>query len=290
MELDEMIRDQLMAVRIPFDPAQEAEAIRRRVRRRRQVRRLAFAVPVGAVAAVGITVVAIGLAPSDDTLRVATETTTIGVPSTTSAPDPLAAAGVCRSLLPETVDPFDPRAPTTAGTAPSVSAPTVPAPPEQEADTPCSRAVAEDLQERLPAGWEPWDDNPFGDPAIGETAPPDSYGTAAVSLIDAEGALLQVTVGFGGAIDAERIQGFGRPLEGLPEGWVGTTDFVPGEDRRSADVTVVRPERLPVMVAVKLSQPSMGAPQPAGTVLPLSFEEVRNLAIAIANDGPVQSP
>lgn len=293
MELDDLIRSEVRSFRPAFDPAAEAEAIRARVRRRRS-RRWRTLAPIAAVAATAVAVVAIGFRPDGgDSVRLSTQTTTSTAPTTTLAPDPLAAAGVCRSLLPTTVDPLDPSPTTTAvpdGGPPSTVAPTIALSPEPEVDTPCGRAVAADLEARIASTWRPWDDNPFGNAAVEETAPPDSYGTVAVSLTDDSGAILLVTVGFGAPGDGARMQGFGRPLDDLPDGWTGTTDFVDGEDRMSADVTVVRPGRLPVMVAVKLGNPGMGAPQPAGSVLPMTYDEVRALAIAIATDGPVQSP
>jgi hypothetical protein len=225
---------------------------------------------------------------------VTTATTATTAPTTTTAPDPLAAAGPCRSLLPETVDPLDPDAPSSSTTP----TPTEPAGGavadvgawEPEANTPCGEALAAAVRSRIGQGWRPWEDNPFGNAAIEESAPPDSYGTASVSLIDDDGVILQVTAGYGAPGEAARMQGFGRPLEGLPDDWVGTTDFVPGEDRVSADVTVVRPGRLPVMVVVNVGKPGMGPPQPEGSVLPLTFDEARALAIDLAVDGPIQSP
>lgn len=285
MSLDEMIRTTLAELDLPFDRQAEASAIRHRVARRRH-RRRAVAIPAAA-AIVGALALAVATRPSGDAdQRVTTEATTT---TTSTTPDPFAGAGICRSLLPQSPEP-----PTPSSVPDATADPTPPtaylAPAEEpQADTPCSRAVADAVRTRLPEGWELWAENPFDMAPISETAG-DGYGTATVALIDGDGALLQITIGYGPPGDRARIEGFGTPLDDLPEGWKGTTDFVPGEDRRIADVTVVRPGRVPVMVAVLLGQPTMEAPAPAGTVLPLGYEQVRDLAVDLAWNGPVQSP
>lgn len=298
MALDELIRAEVQRFRLPHDPAEEADAIRARVRQRRarRARRWSVGLPVGAAAAVAIGVALAGIGSGDrSSVHLSTVTTSTTVPTTTVLPDPLAATGVCRSLLPTTVDPLDPvpatTVPSPGPTPQGTTSTTAYVDPEPEVDTPCGRALAAFVQERIAPTWRPWDDNPFGESPISEMAPPDSYGTVTVSTTDDSGAILQVRIGYGvPGGDVRSIQGFGRPLDDLPEGWSGTTDFVPGEDRISADVTVVRPGRLPVIVVVKLGNPGMGPPQPEGTVLPMTYAEARALAMAVAEDGPAQSP
>lgn len=297
MALDELIRSEVQRFRLPYDPAAEADAIRERVRQRRarRARRRLLVVPVGAAAAVAVAVAVgvVGLgSDGGSSVHLSTNTTTTVAPTTTE-PDPLAATGVCRSLLPTTVDPLDPlAAPDPQSSMPEGTTSTsIYVEPEPEVDTPCGLALAADVERRIASTWRPWTDDPFGSAAVKEMAPPDSYGTVVVSYTDDSGAILQVRVGYGiPGEDLTTWQGLGRPLDDLPEGWFGTTDFVPGEDRTSADITVVRPGRLPVMVIVQLGNPGMGPPKPEGSVLPMTYAQARELAIAIAQDGPAQSP
>ena len=285
----------------PLVAATSMVDLRFRVQERRRRRRLA----VGGISAAVLTL-AVGTVlgayadPARDRIVTTAERDSgaeSSSPSTSQAqgarPDRYSRLGPCRSLLPTAFDPIEGSEAAPQATGDPVSSDrtmeTAPQPPPEQVNTACSEALHDDLARRLEPIWRLRTAS-TGVSRSNEMSSPTGYGTAGASLTNTEGVVVQVRAGYGPPwMELTELVGWGEPVEGLPEGWVGVTSVVPERPSTLFKVTVAKPGALNVHVTVQQGLPGSegGDGQPRSL---LSYDEVKGLAVAIATDGPIASP
>jgi hypothetical protein len=252
--------------------------------------------------AVGITALFFARSQHPESRRVLTVDTTVAPVTSAKPADPLAALGDCRPLVSGDIGPDGQLRP-----APT-SAPTSSLPLEElqkraatgfttQANTPCSKALLHAVLAALGDGWTPWEGGPIAmmaGPSNSLTSVPHGWGDVQARVLNAQGAGLAVQINV--LPPGSPIANFGSAVAGLPAGWTGTSNVKPETMFEMARTSVLRPTTWPIMVTVNEITPALrlhaqhSTPSEAAAQQPLTYDELRDLAVTIAQTGPVQLP